>query len=73
VRRAAIGQTEGVQANGVISGTPTETGSFTFTVQITDAAKLAALGQLQLKIDTHLRDVPVQGPGCEVRERRAPL
>jgi erythromycin esterase len=61
-------------SDGVLSGTPTETGEFAFTVQTTDnATQQTVQGQLQLKIDTHLRDVPVQGPGCEVRTRRAPL
>jgi erythromycin esterase len=59
-----------LSSDGVISGTPTETGSFVFTAQTTDAKQTTAQGQLQLKIPAHVRDVPDQGPGCEVAQRK---
>jgi len=61
-----------LSSDGVLSGTPGEAGSFTFTVQTANSSyPETALGQLQLRIDTHHRDVPVQaGFGCDVPRRR---
>jgi erythromycin esterase len=61
-----------LSSDGVLSGIPTEAGLFTFTVQTANNLyPETALGQLQLRIDTHLRSTSVQGsPGCEVISRK---
>ncbi|MFH0919131.1 MAG: putative Ig domain-containing protein [Fibrobacterota bacterium] len=41
----------GLNADGTLSGTPTESGTFRFTVQVTDNAAGSAQGELTLRID----------------------
>lgn len=63
-----------LSSDGVLSGTPTAAGLFTFTVQTTDnITRETALGQLQLRINARLRNTLVQNSsGCAVTTRRAP-
>jgi hypothetical protein len=60
-----------LSSDGVLSGTPTAAGLFTFTVQTTDNTTLeTTLGQLQLGINPRLRNVLVRdNSGCEVTRR----
>ena len=53
-------------ATGILSGTPTASGSFGFTIQVTDAAKNSATGVFNLTIPVSLAITPATLPDATV-------
>lgn len=56
-----------LSANGVISGTPTAAGTFTFTISVTDQSGRKADRQLTLEVKAPLAIVAPVVPGAEAR------